>query len=65
MYPQAQLHVTGQSMTGHLGLRLCAIGVHPITVAHLSSFLGPGMRESSYEGSPQITGLSGVSSKRQ
>jgi hypothetical protein len=57
--------MTGQSMTGHLGLFIYVLSAYPITVVHLSSFLGPGMRESSYEGSPQITGLSGVLSKRQ
>jgi hypothetical protein len=57
--------MTGQSMTGHLGLLLCAIGVHPITVAHLSRFIWLEVEEFSHEGSPQITGLSGFSSKRQ
>jgi hypothetical protein len=57
--------MTSQSMTGHLGLFIYVFRAYPITVVHLSSFLGPGMGESSYEGSPQITRLSGVLSKRQ
>jgi hypothetical protein len=57
--------MTSQCMTGHLGLFIYVFSVYPITVAHLSSFLGPGMRESSYEGSSQITELPRLSPKRQ